>query len=134
MGKYTIDYQCGCSETIQLYGPTSERDRKVAAMEKQECPACHARKANDGSKGAILEGSPKQILWALDIRDRLLDEIDCLYKFIDNDIEVTEAQREQRRHNVSAVEKWLKSRVSSKDFIDKLQYKSALALVKIYTN
>ena len=40
MAKCTINYICGHSEEIQLYGPNRERERKAAWMEGNDCKVC----------------------------------------------------------------------------------------------
>jgi len=44
MGKYKIEYQCGHSATVQLFGPQKERDRKIDWMQQGDCPACWGEK------------------------------------------------------------------------------------------
>lgn len=62
MAKYTITHTCGCATEAVLFGKMVERERRIAAMERRECPSCVA-KASD------LNGSPKQVAWAMDIRN-----------------------------------------------------------------
>lgn len=38
--KYDITYTCGHTATVELYGPTQERERKIAWLESIECPDC----------------------------------------------------------------------------------------------
>lgn len=38
--KYIINYSCGHSGTVQLFGKTADRERKVKWLETQICPAC----------------------------------------------------------------------------------------------
>jgi len=40
MGKYIINYACGHTGEIQLFGKISERERKVEWLESQLCPEC----------------------------------------------------------------------------------------------
>lgn len=43
MAKYEINYSCGHTATVQLYGPTKERERKIAWFEREGlCPECYA--------------------------------------------------------------------------------------------
>lgn len=48
MAKYTIRHACGHEEVVQLFGPGSERDRRIAWLEAQECPECRASAARGG--------------------------------------------------------------------------------------
>ena len=41
MGKYDVERACGHSETVRLYGPLSERDRRLAWMRRTSCSACY---------------------------------------------------------------------------------------------
>lgn len=105
MAKYTINHKCGHTSEVRLFGKVSERERKIAWLESQECRECRAKReaeersekkaaaeaarteAREASKtevlallrsedafGAVLHvpltGSPKQIEWATDIRER----------------------------------------------------------------
>ena len=40
MAKYTVSYSCGHTMSVQLYGPTQERYRKIAYYEGGICPEC----------------------------------------------------------------------------------------------
>lgn len=82
MSKYQITRACGHEETIQIVGPTKDRDRKVAFEESKLCYDCwKARQAEEraaeAAKAAVeaqtsglptLTGSEKQIAWAETIR------------------------------------------------------------------
>ena len=91
--KYEIEYACGHTGTVQLFGKTADRERKVKWLETQICPACeHAeiekRRAEEATVAKEkaeefglpeLEGTPKQVSWALTIRDKILNrELDTL--------------------------------------------------------
>ena len=66
MAKYTINYQCGHSEEIQLFGPHADRERKIAYLETKKCPHCINAEILASTD---LVGSEKQILWAHKIRE-----------------------------------------------------------------
>ena len=75
MGWTKIEYACGHTEQQQMYGKNSERDRRAAAMGRDDCPACRraaADKAATDQGLPQLTGSDKQIAWATDIRARAL--------------------------------------------------------------
>ena len=79
--KTTITYACGHTEEIVVFGKRSERERRIAYLESQLCAECRAREgaAQGAAKGwAALEGSPKQIAWAEDIRGETMDAIAAL--------------------------------------------------------
>ena len=43
--KYKVNFSCGHAETIDLDGPTKERERKIAWYEASgECPECYAKR------------------------------------------------------------------------------------------
>jgi len=87
MAKYDVTYSCGHSETVQLYGPTRERERKIEWMERSGfCPDCYKAKkdaervktetaAKEGIDLVALTGSEKQIKWADSIRAGFLSNI-----------------------------------------------------------
>lgn len=92
MAKYTITYSCGHQETIQLYGKTSERMRRIAKMEQCECDACYRAKqlakaetAKEQRGLAELDGTPKQIAWAMTIRESVCKAIDKVRPIATND-------------------------------------------------
>lgn len=75
MAWYTINYTCGHTERVQLYGAHKDRNAKIEAMERRACPECEAKAAQEqaASDGLpALTGSDKQISWAADIRARWL--------------------------------------------------------------
>ena len=76
MAKYTITYKCGHTEEMQLFGKMNDRDRKIAWYATQDCPECKAAAARAAAKerGLVeLEGTAKQIVWAEQIRAKLLE-------------------------------------------------------------
>jgi hypothetical protein len=76
MAWNTPTHSCGHEgERIQLYGPHAQREAKLEAMGRQECPACRAAKARSEAQSAglpALVGSEKQVAWASDIRKGLI--------------------------------------------------------------
>ncbi len=82
MARYTITYKCGHTATVNICGPTKDRDRKAAWYESQECPEC--RRARENAESAAkaeaadrpeLTGSEKQVAWATTIRESAIDSI-----------------------------------------------------------
>ena len=42
--KYTLTYSCGHTGTVQLYGKTEERERKIKYYEEYGlCPECYKK-------------------------------------------------------------------------------------------
>ena len=77
MAWYTINYKCGHTERVQLYGAHKERYAKIERMEACNCPECEAKAAQDRAAAdglPALTGSDKQISWAADIRARWLTD------------------------------------------------------------
>lgn len=79
MAKYNITHSCGCERTYNLYGKHTERDRKIAWLAGQECPACRRKAEEEAAKAATegmelpeLEGSEKQVKWAESIRAQFI--------------------------------------------------------------
>lgn len=91
MAKTTINHSCGHSQVVELYGPLAERERKIEWLEREGlCTACYraakdrerieaAGKAADANQAdclPALEGTPKQIAWAEQIRAKVIPDID----------------------------------------------------------
>ena len=58
-----------------MYGKMDGRRRALAALEAHSCPDCRKTQAEKSATAAglpLLQGSPKQIAWASDIRERAL--------------------------------------------------------------
>lgn len=72
--KYEITYSCGHTGTVELFGNSKEREKKIANIEKYRvCPDC-AKAANEQQTKAVktaglpdLKGTAKQITWADDL-------------------------------------------------------------------
>lgn len=69
-------HTCGHhGERYQAYGPDSGRERQLAAIEAKPCPDCRKAAADNAAISAglpLLSGSPKQVAWASEIRERAL--------------------------------------------------------------
>ena len=100
MAKYEVTYSCGHSDTVTLFGPYKERDRKLEWMKTTLCPACYKaeqarlreernRKNAEESKTAglapITEGTAKQNGWAESLRAKVFKVTDPEYKRGDDD-------------------------------------------------
>lgn len=86
MSKYTITRTCGHTETINIGGKVSERDRMASNEAGKMCMECYqaklaaeraaasgaAAQAATASGMPDLVGSPKQIAWAQTIRADLI--------------------------------------------------------------
>jgi hypothetical protein len=69
-------HACGHQgERYQAYGKHDGRARQLAAIERQDCPACRKAAADKAAAEAglpLLSGSEKQVAWAGEIRERAL--------------------------------------------------------------
>lgn len=77
--KYILTYACGHNGDITLYGPTKERERRIAWLEQQICPKCQDEQsaAFEGENDLpALEGSERQVSWARKIRADLFQKLD----------------------------------------------------------
>lgn len=75
MGWQKITYACGHTEEQQMYGKCSERDRHAEALGRYNCPDCRKAAADKAAAEQglpALTGSPKQVAWAAEIRERAL--------------------------------------------------------------
>lgn len=77
--KYDITCACGHGITVELYGKSDSRERKLNAMKKAICPECEAKKSMEQAEALnlpILHGSDRQIAWATKIRNDLIVRIE----------------------------------------------------------
>lgn len=89
--KYNVNYACGHTGRVELFGKIKDREWRIEQMEKSNCPDCR-HKAMDAhseqkknERGLLdLEGSPKQIAWANNIREGAYATLDILYKIVTN--------------------------------------------------
>ena len=105
-------YACGHTEEIVVFGKRADREKKIAWLESQLCAECRAREgaAQGAAKGwAALEGSPKQIAWAEDLRGETMDAIAALKTRTDD-----EAARKDRviayLGGITSAEWWIDNR------------------------
>jgi len=115
MGKYIVNFACGHTAMIELFGKIKDRDAKVAYFEKYGfCPQCYkeamiekrdkeraerrAKAIENATKNNLpeLTGSQKQIDWALTIRDEYLNDfLNALHNYTVqvNQIGISEEQK-----------------------------------------
>lgn len=100
MAHYDITHTCGHDERIELFGKTSERERRIEWLQERPCTECWKKeqaaedearknkeaamiveKLGDDAADAVnaisdatcaLEGSAKQVAWAEDIRTKCI--------------------------------------------------------------
>lgn len=95
MSKYTVTRACGHTDTVNIGGKVSERDRLAGYEASKLCSDCYAAKlaadrlastaaAMASAKEAglpILLGSEKQVAWAETIRANMLKMTEYLPRF-----------------------------------------------------
>lgn len=88
--KYNVEYICGHKGVLQLFGPMSERERRLERAQDELCPECYRKKKEAGRAEANKEaeeqsraeglpeltGSEKQVAWANTLRLKKMRDID----------------------------------------------------------
>ena len=87
MAKYLITYKCGHEVERQLFGKISDRENYISWAQEQLCPACQRKihhnevLADAVAKGyPELEGSEKQVAWAMDLRYTFVNDTEDYIK------------------------------------------------------
>src|SRR5690554_3848949 len=92
MAKYDIIYACGHEGVVNIIGPHKDREWKLEREKEKICPECWRkhieeemrRENEEAAKKAKemelpeLSGTPKQVAWAITLRQKLVDVIDGL--------------------------------------------------------
>lgn len=89
MAKYTVTHCCGHDETVQLYGRSYERRRRMEWLESLLCPDCQREmdaKQNDefeaDYEGLVdLKGTEKQIAWGRTCRRKQINRFESTLDF-----------------------------------------------------
>lgn len=91
MAKYQVNFTCGHTETVQLFGKHTERERWIEWAERNKvCPECYEKQKEETRQEATkqaaaeaienglpsLTGSEKQIAWAERIRVEKISKIE----------------------------------------------------------
>lgn len=94
MAKYYVTHSCGHEEVVQLYGKESSRRWMIEKMESEPCKDCIHKEALEMLKKQAeendlpeLEGSQKQIEWAMSIRQQFLDIIEDLSEAMNKEMD-----------------------------------------------
>jgi hypothetical protein len=82
--KYLVAFSCGHEETVELFGPTKDRNRKIDYYKNYGlCSACYKAKKNSREENDFAEaekmfgtlpklrGTAKQIAWAESLRRKM---------------------------------------------------------------
>lgn len=120
MARYTINHACGHTQDVQFVGKITERERRIAYMEQEDCPECRAAATNNAAAAAGLPeliGSDKQIAWANKIRQDYLKELAEYIADLDNpdddDDEITPEELDSLRtlpQKQASSKWWIESR------------------------
>lgn len=131
MAKYEIKMSCGHVETIQLFGKMTDRDKKIAWLEEHGiCTACYkarqdaahaeetaaAKAKADEENLPELNGSEKQVNWALSIRAKKFEALNEM--FANANANATDEQRQQNQIALQAAKNVLASKTESRFWID----------------
>lgn len=75
--KFTVTHKCGHEVVYQLYGKFEDREHKAAYYETLDCPECRLRRELEQAETNAqadnlpeLQGTEKQIAWAMSIRNK----------------------------------------------------------------
>ncbi|WP_347246159.1 hypothetical protein [Thermogutta sp.] len=79
--KYEVKRACGHVEKVELFGPHKDREWRLKKEAEKKCLQCRANTAVPGLP--MLEGTPKQVAWANDIRSNILRQVESLRSEID---------------------------------------------------
>jgi len=94
MASYRITYSCGHTSKVNIIGPSSSREWKLAHLQAQVCFDCYKQQRLQAALAETQErelpplvGSAAQIDWATSIRLEILDKLE--------DLETTSPEQEQ---------------------------------------
>lgn len=104
--RYNVTYSCGHHGVVDLYGPTKEREHKLAWYQSEcLCDDCAARiRAEENSALGFpeLEGSEKQVKWADDLRHKFHDA--AIDRLKEMDVLIERMEREKYPRHDEAVQ------------------------------
>lgn len=121
--KYTINHVCGHTSVVNLYGSSSERQRRIEYLSSKQCEQCCAKTMSDAA-GRLglpqLHGSDKQVAWALRIREAMLGEPfygrtvkDCVAEYIDMTVDQQQQVEQAAKTNAEIAKIYNVATVSS---------------------
>lgn len=124
--KYDVKMSCGHTVTVNLYGKSEERERRIAWLEKyglcHECEKAEEENARNEFEASHdlpdLEGSEKQVKWARSIREKFITEIEKI-----------PANNEEGEELKAMMIKYFADRTDSRFFIDNRD-RSALTILR----
>lgn len=114
MAKYWITYKCGHEVEKQLFGKISERENYISWAEEQLCPTCQRKIHHDKALADAatndypeLEGSEKQVAWAIDLRYTFVKNIEAEIKGNRDRIKCFSKNEEEKNARLIKLEKLL---------------------------
>jgi len=126
MAQYQVTHTCGHSETVQLYGPSKERERRLTWLRSQSCLDCkrasHEGEARESRILSQMEGLPRldgtdrQIAWAETIRRDKLTETAAMLAQLRADPQAQEEPSQMLA--IDAAERALRAQRSASWWID----------------
>mgnify|MGYP007059830773 CR=1 FL=1 len=159
MAHYDITHTCGHDERIELFGKTSERERRIEWLQERPCTECWKKeraaeaearknkeaamiveKLGDEAADAVnalsnatctLEGSAKQVAWANDIRKEFIEKTKADMKSADkNDLLDMKAMLKVT-DNITEAADWINARRNPKImFFDRADFWEARREIK----
>lgn len=111
--KYDVTMSCGHKVEVQLFGKGEERERKIKWLEEYGlCTKCKEEQEKEKAKNKglpELEGTEKQIKWAMTIRNKILDGLENMDKS-------NYTPKAIKEYNLFT--EWLKNKKEAKFWID----------------
>lgn len=131
MAKHKVKMSCGHTETIQLFGKMTDREKRIAWLEEHgTCTACYkarkdaahaeetaaAKAKADEENLPNLTGSEKQIKWALAIRAKKFEALDN--RLAEMNTKTDEQQQRKNQIACQAARNVLARKTESRFWID----------------
>lgn len=125
--KYQVTFSCGHEGKVEVFGKNSARQYKIDQAAKGICPECVKEQKELAASAIVttglpeLEGSEKQIAWAIKIRDKVIAEFNS---FTADDMEYVidqvryEHKKEMTEEAVRAAFENVKKQTSASFFIN----------------
>ncbi|NDL68000.1 hypothetical protein [Anaerotalea alkaliphila] len=140
MGKYTVNHTCGHTVEVQLFGPIKERERKMEWMQSTICSDCYRKQEAEAAKAKAensglpeLQGSEKQIAWALKLRQEQIkiaeDTLHGLRWYASGAYKLTEEEITANLRSKGVAEAEIKARLAAVAS-EKEKYERQLALIE----
>lgn len=138
--KYEVNYACGHTGTVQLFGKGSEREWRLKKMREDICPECAAKEKKEIADKMIIEdrenalpdltGSEKQIQWAIQIRRKKMEEIDAsVESYVEN---IGEDEKGKLELVLKCLDLFRKNECSSREWIDMRNMEASEIIYQAY--